>query len=207
MSNKIITKMLAMCVLLTLPSCDQSNNIINDKTNTDNLSFQEIEPISKLDKQYLQFIDKNGNFTNLKEFNKNGRLLVFQNKNDKNETIINYIKNGFFLMETINNHKDINTRTIMCLDALYPIKTLDLDNFTYDFISYNELSDDDKLEYSSKLKNEMFLTGVDALMADCEIYVFNKEKREQFEKLIENTNYFEIKTQQEIYKIGYGYAE
>ena len=110
-------------------------------------------------------------------------------------------------METINNHKDINTRTIMCLDALYPIKTLDLDNFTYDFISYNELSDDDKLEYSSKLKNEMFLTGVDALMADCEIYVFNKEKREQFEKLIENTNYFEIKTQQEIYKIGYGYAE
>ena len=188
-------------------SCNQQNNNQNEEKTTDSFTFHEIEPISKLDKQYLKFIDKNGNFTNLKEFNKNGRLLVFQNKNDKNETIINYIKNGFFLMETINNHKDINTRTIMCLDALYPIKTLDLDNFTYDFISYNELSDDDKLEYSSKLKNEMFLTGVDALMADCEIYVFNKEKREQFEKLIENTNYFEIKTQQEIYKIGYGYAE
>jgi hypothetical protein len=42
--------------------------------------IENLPIIKKLDKKYLDLIDKDGRITDLKEFNKNGRLFVFVNQ-------------------------------------------------------------------------------------------------------------------------------
>ena len=49
--------------------------------------------IKKLDKKYLNLIDKNGKITDLKEFNKNGMVLVFNKIDTKNSKQIYLIIN------------------------------------------------------------------------------------------------------------------
>ena len=70
--------------------------------------MENIPIIKKLDKKYLRLIDKDGMITNLKEFNKNGEVLVFEGKGfETSKQLYMFIENS---KKTDGNFKVIETK-------------------------------------------------------------------------------------------------
>ena len=133
-----------------------------------NLNASEIENIpiiKRIDKKYLDLIDKDGKITNLKEFNKNGVVVVFEKMNSAtNQPMYLMInskmdkRNGLHYLNTIYTQSIeqyfLNKQAEINLDLQkggykVPIMyfNLDIDNFL--FTSTN--SSDDDLEINSKI--------------------------------------------------------
>ena len=47
------------------------------------LNIANADTLPIIDQKYLNLIDKNGHITDLKEFNKNGKIIVFKNRDKK----------------------------------------------------------------------------------------------------------------------------
>ena len=127
--------------------------------------MENIPIIKKLDKKYLHLIDKDGMITNLKEFNKNGVVVVFEDiktktnppmylminaKIDKHHGLIylNAIYTQSIEQYFLNKQAEINL-DLQKNRYKVPIMyfNLDIDNFLF---TSTDSSDDD-LEISSKI--------------------------------------------------------
>ena len=86
--------------------------------------IENIPIIKKLDKKYLSLIDKDGRITNLKEFNKNGVVVVFEGKG------LEHKKYVYLIIETIVDK-------ISGLDILHMIYTKNIE--PYFLTSFNIL--------------------------------------------------------------------
>ena len=78
--------------------------------------IENIPIIKKLDKKYLSLIDKDGRITNLKEFNKNGVVVVFEGKG------LEHKKYVYLIIETIVDK-------ISGLDILHMIYTKNIEPY------------------------------------------------------------------------------
>lgn len=174
-------------------SCNQQNNNQNEEKSTDSFTFHEIEPISKLDKQYLKFIDKNGNFTNLKEFNKNGSLLVFVNQDNPDEILVNCSKDFFELCQTFTK-SDTNEKHRACNPDEFPsFFIFNLENYTYKQVDAYLLEDGKEQEWINnyfygKNKNNK-IDGIDAKLVFYDLIIFNEEKEQLMQKMFDKTEY------------------
>ena len=114
--------------------------------------IENIPIIKKLDKKYLSLIDKDGRITNLKEFNKNGVVVVFENarKQQNGYIFITIIYDSFFHTHYIycyygDNYNDFiknfYEETLSGYNYYFEAK-IDIENFKYyDIIDSKQLCD------------------------------------------------------------------
>ena len=113
--------------------------------------MENIPIIKKLDKKYLRLIDKDGMITNLKEFNKNGEVLVFEGKGfETSKQLYMFIENskktdGNFnfkgtytqnLLSDFSTSPYCNNETDEYIIPYVDIK-LDFENFTFTEVTFN----------------------------------------------------------------------
>ena len=192
-NNKLVKSLYVLIFCLFLGSCNQSNNPKNNDITENDVLFQEMEVIAKLDKQYLKFIDKNGNFTNLKEFNKNGRLFVFVNQDNPDEILVNCSKDFFELCQTFTK-LDTKEKHRACNPDEFPsFFIFNLENYTYKQVDAYLLEDGREQEWINnyfygKNKNNK-IDGIDAKLVFYDLIIFNEEKEQLMQKMFDKTEY------------------
>ena len=179
-------KILLLLFLIFLNYTQQSNANDIDK-NT---------PIIKqLDKQYLNLIDKNGKITNIKEFNKNGRVLVFEDEDKIGNYLFIYKKYSaqnkkYFLDGTYVDSVFDFLGGRYCVDACDDqlIATIDLDSFTYKNMYMRNLSDQDWLLFDDWIKDrnnkKTQIDFIDIIFDVLGFSFYNSKKEQQIKKLL-----------------------
>ena len=99
-----------------------------------------IDVINKLPTKYKKLVDEKKYITNLKEFNKNGHILVFANKNNPKYVLVNNAKIFYSICE-IKVAKNIIGLDCNIDGEPLAIKNLNLEEFTYEEKSWFELKE------------------------------------------------------------------
>ena len=137
-------------------------------TTISNANELETPPIIKrIDKKYLNLIDKNGKITNLKEFNKNGVVVVFEGDEfDTDKQLYMFIENskstdknfnfkGTYTKDLLSDFKKnfyCNNETDEYIIPYVNIK-LNLENFTFKEVIFNNF-DKKQQKIITKLYND-----------------------------------------------------
>ena len=153
--------------------------------------------IKQLDKQYLNLIDKNGKITNLKEFNKNGKVLVFEGKNfDVPETMYMFIDNIKY-DDDYYNFNGTYTRNLLSDFNQFPYCDNETDEFTMLIIDIKlnfgdftfqevKLVPDQSAKIRQLYNNKQF-DKLDNLVngyVGCGVYIYNPKIVDKIKKLL-----------------------
>ena len=166
------------------------------------LNIANADTLPIIDQKYLNLIDKNGHITDLKEFNKNGKIIVFKNRDKK--------PNGYiFIILMYDNHfqrytidgdygKNYNSFVENFYEegsvgySFYFEAKLDLDNFLYyDIIDdedlYNKYRNTDKNIYEIMANDDIkdsYDGKMDIKSFEGSVMFFNKQQEAQIKKLL-----------------------
>jgi hypothetical protein len=156
--------------------------------------------LQKLDKKYLNLIDKNGKITNLKEFNKNGVVLVFEGENfdiDKQmymfiekakQTDNNFDLKGTYTKDLLSDFK----KNLYCNNETdeyiipYVNITLDLNKFTFKeviFDNFNQKQQQMIIQLYNKRDFDGLLPFVSGYV-QCGVKIYSNKLLNEIKKLL-----------------------
>ena len=162
--------------------------------------LETIPIIKRLDKKYLKLIDKNGKITNLKEFNKNGVVVVFEGKGfDTERQLYMFIENA------VQTDKNFNFKGTYTKDLLLDFKNnaycnnetdeyiipyvnikLNLKNFTFKEVIFNNF-DKKQQKIITQLYNDKDFDNLMPFISghiQCGIKIYSNKLRNDITKLL-----------------------
>ena len=156
--------------------------------------------IKRLDKKYLNLIDKNGKITNLKEFNKNGVVVVFEGKGfDTERQLYMFIENAVQTDKNFNfkgtytkdllldfkNNSYCNNETDEYIIPYVNIK-LNLQNFTFKEVIFNNF-DKKQQKIITQLYNDKDFDNLMPFISgyiQCGVKIYSNKLRNDITKLL-----------------------